>query len=768
MRRRNKGRKKRFGEVKLGSEKLEQRLALSATTGPDVDPDTGEYQRPELLPATSIDLRPGKWGPAPINIGIDSLRASVDGDSSAGMSFLVKNVANGVVEKWNGQTWQNVAQKPRSSSPADLAAWLALRQIKPTDQIRWVPDIKASDTSLKAFKVVGWDGSTLTNEDSDVDFSVPTLSEDIVLRHESVGAVFSISETGRVIVETDASENVDWYSETSDVGTNSIGFLLETFEQLSDSSEYKRAGVTFANGEGTEDDQFLILNLTGSPELTTEGRFRLVGQLEGDISSDSDLVDIVGDQFALGNDQYNNNYSVCNELTVNGGVQIWVDTLTVAETKEYVQKPLNELEGSGVVGSDAFLGSQKSSGVQDEFENFSPSNLELSHRFDFVDKTIGTGRRNNPPSVQFYAGAEPGVMISFDPPDGWWDKLCAPRYVVTFEATLGWNAFVDLQTGATDGRFTVEENRWEPNLNIPRVPITALPGASVGFTPFIDYSATVALPQLRDSYKWEVSQDLGFGIKIGDPNASCWSTPLNHVNSYSGSSAPAGSSLPQDQSIQKNFPQIVIPNAIAATAMLKPGVRFDAGYVAPQSIPFVGGESIVTVNADVGLPIDISAFYNWGRSADREDWLNQNPTNVSADYDNYDALESVNLGRGPLNGSTTEPQRQVNFTRRARDGINLSMAMLADETHAPTDMDMSVARSSANFLAHGRPGGLTGWRGSGWRGRSVGTIDNAWVSAAVTLDFSVDFLTFLNGGDGWSIDIGETITLAEYHSGHIF
>ena len=135
-------------QFNIATERLEPRLALSATPdGFDVSATNTVHERPELKPTTGLLLTPDSWGPSPVTINSNILKGAVEaGDDN--MSFVITNVANGYVEKYDGQNWVNVSQTPASSNPREIIKILSLRLIKQTDQLRWVPDVY-KETSVR-------------------------------------------------------------------------------------------------------------------------------------------------------------------------------------------------------------------------------------------------------------------------------------------------------------------------------------------------------------------------------------------------------------------------------------------------------------------------------------------------------------------------------------------------------------------------------------------------------------------------------------------
>lgn len=124
--------------------------------------------RPPLLPTAMLRVDRSVMGPQPVLFSWSELAAAV-ASVPTGERFVVTHAVTGRVERWDGNTWVDVTQPPREAGPRRLLADLALRVIRPGDQLRWVPPATESGTDV-AFALLGWDGSQLTENASDVSF----------------------------------------------------------------------------------------------------------------------------------------------------------------------------------------------------------------------------------------------------------------------------------------------------------------------------------------------------------------------------------------------------------------------------------------------------------------------------------------------------------------------------------------------------------------------------------------------------------------------
>ena len=80
-------------------------------------------------------------------------------------TFVVKHVANGVVEKLDTstQTWRNISAVPTSSNPRELLDLLSRRIFQEGEQLRWIPG--NNNDMREAFSVIGWDnGNSVVKE----------------------------------------------------------------------------------------------------------------------------------------------------------------------------------------------------------------------------------------------------------------------------------------------------------------------------------------------------------------------------------------------------------------------------------------------------------------------------------------------------------------------------------------------------------------------------------------------------------------------------
>ena len=129
-------------------------------------------QRPQLRRSTTLRIDTSQTGPQPIILSHAALAAAVINEPGT-TTLVVTSVASGRVEKWDGRRWADISTPPSSSSPQALLRLLALRLVRPDDQIRWVPEAQL-DQSTNAFALLGWDGGTASENESDVVFELPS------------------------------------------------------------------------------------------------------------------------------------------------------------------------------------------------------------------------------------------------------------------------------------------------------------------------------------------------------------------------------------------------------------------------------------------------------------------------------------------------------------------------------------------------------------------------------------------------------------------
>jgi hypothetical protein len=317
----------------LSLESLEQRIALDASGSPIPD---AVHERPELKATTSLLLTPDSWGPSPVTIDIDILKGAVEaGDEN--MSYVITNVANGYVEKYDGQNWVNVSQTPASSNPRELLKLLSLREIRPTDQLRWVPSVY-KETSVRSFSFVGWDGKKSSNEVASVEASVPNLQGEIYVEQEIYGGEYSIMTDGTVSLKVDLAPYALWSDEGGDLGYNNFNFIYDSYDQLTDENGYVRVGLAIENGVVEDaDDQFFVVNLTEPPVYIGNDALEFVGSLETNIAAGSTLAGLFGEEMSMRHNQFRGGSAllVMNDgrqgANLRGNSRIIIDTYTEAE-----------------------------------------------------------------------------------------------------------------------------------------------------------------------------------------------------------------------------------------------------------------------------------------------------------------------------------------------------------------------------------------------------------------------------------------------------
>jgi formylglycine-generating enzyme required for sulfatase activity/mRNA-degrading endonuclease HigB of HigAB toxin-antitoxin module len=132
-------------------------------------PDTGTLCRPPLRRSTTIRLCGSGMGPSPISFQYTDLAGAVT-TPQTGVRFLITNVVNGTVEKWDGVRWVNLSGPITSGNPLEVLRQMAFRLISENDVVQWTPPPNPG-RSVNAFRILGWDGQNRSDCFSDVDFS---------------------------------------------------------------------------------------------------------------------------------------------------------------------------------------------------------------------------------------------------------------------------------------------------------------------------------------------------------------------------------------------------------------------------------------------------------------------------------------------------------------------------------------------------------------------------------------------------------------------
>jgi hypothetical protein len=108
-------------------------------------------------------------GPSPISFQYTDLAGAVT-TPQTGVRFLITNVVNGTVEKWDGVRWVNLSGPITSGNPLEVLRQMAFRLISENDVVQWTPPPNPG-RSVNAFRILGWDGQNRSDCFSDVDFS---------------------------------------------------------------------------------------------------------------------------------------------------------------------------------------------------------------------------------------------------------------------------------------------------------------------------------------------------------------------------------------------------------------------------------------------------------------------------------------------------------------------------------------------------------------------------------------------------------------------
>ena len=137
-------------ETRVSFEILEAKRPLAG----DVTMSRGDIVAPEVVLINNAVV-----GPSPI------VFEKADFFNNDIPTFIVKHVANGVVEKHDTatQTWKNISAVPTSSNPRELLNLLSRRMFQEGEKLRWIPG--SNSDMREAFTVVGWDnGNSVVKE----------------------------------------------------------------------------------------------------------------------------------------------------------------------------------------------------------------------------------------------------------------------------------------------------------------------------------------------------------------------------------------------------------------------------------------------------------------------------------------------------------------------------------------------------------------------------------------------------------------------------
>ena len=137
-------------ETRVSFEILEAKRPLAG----DVTMSRGDIVAPEVVLINNAVV-----GPSPI------VFEKADFFNNDIPTFIVKHVANGVVEKHDTatQTWKNISAVPTSSNPRELLNLLSRRMFQEGEKLRWIPG--SNSDMREAFTVTGWDnGNSVVKE----------------------------------------------------------------------------------------------------------------------------------------------------------------------------------------------------------------------------------------------------------------------------------------------------------------------------------------------------------------------------------------------------------------------------------------------------------------------------------------------------------------------------------------------------------------------------------------------------------------------------
>ena len=141
--------------------------------GFDDDGSVPRVSRPAIRRAASFRLHVGPMGPSPITLDLSQLTGPVAA-GMAGERFVISSAFGGTIEKWDGVRWVDLMAPPEGGSPLELLRQLSFRLIGADDVIRWTPPATAEEAT-SVFRIVGWDGDTLSDPGHEVSFSIAEI-----------------------------------------------------------------------------------------------------------------------------------------------------------------------------------------------------------------------------------------------------------------------------------------------------------------------------------------------------------------------------------------------------------------------------------------------------------------------------------------------------------------------------------------------------------------------------------------------------------------
>ena len=362
--------------------------------------------------------------------------------------------------------------------------------------------------------------------------------------------------------------SLDWASEKYDGIQNGslrdLGALIDEHTELSTEGEFAIVGLEFTH-KGKQ--KSFLGKLSDSIRTKDDGSVVLTGKILDDVETTDgiDHIDRVGSGFVRKHNRHNHrSFSIDST-----DVQIHVDT--------YTKKELTHLHGAADEIPDSYsLGDQDTS-LRYALSGYSSdlgTQNQLSTKVIDFNKDYSLG----PATLNLKANVTPTVEAAFDVPDSFWDVFDPDEYGLDATLKLDWEAITTLTTGADNGEFQLASQTWEG----PSVTIPLASALSAKFDSGLEFTSSLTLPGLANSYTLSANQTLGrkFHVKRSGVTSEDISTSVNTA-----------------------FPNFDAITGMELKAVAAPYIDLAIGMLVPSWVPSWGGKSLADITGKFSIPV---------------------------------------------------------------------------------------------------------------------------------------------------------------------
>lgn len=397
---------------------------------------------------------------------------------------------------------------------------------------------------------------------------------------------------------------IDW---DDNHGFSEIKDLFEKYSELSDKGEFLRGGITYKDIK-TGDHKGFIYEVE---EFNWEDRdYVIKGKILEDIEDggEEDLDEIIGNNLQEKHNDFISSKRPYGSFSGGTEAAFLFDTLTIKEFQE--QNPDDSFL-TEYTDSDIAIGLNRSSNALIATNAQYDDAQAFEYRKDWKPDPFSWDYRKSVGSAEAYLTltAQPKLNAYVNMPDSawsWYDYVFSvlnPAYAavkwftssgsgagdikVDIDLLLDWEATSGFKTGADDNGMIEIFNK---DITLGGVPLFfGYFNGDLGAK--ANLKASVGATGLASDYQFKANQTLGIEIantnKTGEYKLRNLSTSIN---------------------VEK--PTFDAIKDVKFNASITPEVNLKIGYVIPSSAPFFAGDSVLSINGGLTIPVTLDAKYD--------------------------------------------------------------------------------------------------------------------------------------------------------------